>query len=87
MFDVSRRETFQSIPKWLGELESYSNSKGIVKMLIGNKQDLPNRAVTYQEAERYAQGNDMVYCETSAKTNFSVSEAFTELGKLVINHK
>jgi len=43
--------------------------------------------VTFQEAERYAHGNDMVYVETSAKTNFSVSEAFTECGKLVINHK
>jgi hypothetical protein len=41
-------------------------------MLVGNKIDLGNRAVTTQEGERMAKNNGMMFIETSAKTRIGV---------------
>lgn len=53
----------------------------IVIMLIGNKSDLVddepiNRAVTYQEASKFAKEKGLYYFETSAKTGHNVKESF-----------
>ena len=40
-YDVSRRETFDSIAEiWMKEVEMYSTVQGAVKAIIGNKLDL-----------------------------------------------
>lgn len=39
VYDITSRETFNNISKWLDETKSYSNDK-ITMMLIGNKTDL-----------------------------------------------
>jgi hypothetical protein len=40
-YDVSRRETFDSIGEiWMKEVEMYSTVSGAVKAIIGNKLDL-----------------------------------------------
>ncbi len=42
VYDITRRETFTHIEKWLEEVTSNS-SKSIVIILIGNKKDLENK--------------------------------------------
>jgi len=37
-------------------------------MLVGNKCDLPNRTVTYDEGMNYAKSHGLGYMEISAKT-------------------
>ena len=46
-------------------------------MLVGNKCDLPNRAVSYEEASEYAKQKKFSYLEVSAKTGANVKNAFT----------
>ena len=53
-------------------------------MLVGNKIDLGNRAVTTQEGEKMARNNGMMFIETSAKTKIGVMEAFEELVNKVL---
>jgi len=49
---------------------------------VGNKIDLANnRAVPYEEAEAYANENELLFFEASAKTGTNIIEVFTELGK------
>jgi GTPase SAR1 family protein len=44
-----------------------------VIFLVGNKCDLEaQRDVTYEEARQFAEENNLMYCETSAKTGQSV---------------
>ena len=44
-------------------------------MLIGNKSDLGNRrAVTYAEGESFASQHNLIFLETSAKTDDNVEE-------------
>jgi small GTP-binding protein len=42
VYDITRRETFTHITKWLEEVKMNS-SKAIVCILIGNKKDLENK--------------------------------------------
>ncbi len=78
VYDTSRRETFDKIDFWLQEVRS--NCRRPVKiMLIGNKTDLiDNRKVSTDEAKLFAMQNDIMFMETSAKTNLnnSVNNAF-----------
>jgi GTPase SAR1 family protein len=60
----------------------------MVLVLAGNKVDLESaREVTKEEAEEFAQTNNMLYIETSAKTKLCVENAFIEMIKLVIHNK
>ena len=39
MYDVTNRESFESITRWLSEIENHANEK-IVLSIVGNKADL-----------------------------------------------
>ena len=38
MYDVANRESFEALPRWYSELETYVSSS-VVKILVGNKVD------------------------------------------------
>lgn len=38
MYDVANRESFEALPRWYSELETYV-SKSVVKIIVGNKVD------------------------------------------------
>lgn len=76
VFDVTRRETFKHLEKWLQETRQFA-SQQICITLVGNKTDLnKKRAITREEAEEFAKEFDLSYIETSAKTADGVDEAF-----------
>ncbi|KAF0494343.1 ras-domain-containing protein [Gigaspora margarita] len=39
VYDVSKRESFDQLDSWFGELNTYCSSKDVVKMIVGNKVD------------------------------------------------
>eukprot|EP00461_Guttulinopsis_vulgaris_P004570 UN04572 len=76
VYDVTRRETFEHLTKWLEEARQYA-SPTMTIMLVGNKSDLSNhREVKYEEGQRFAQENGLIFIETSAKTAENVEKAF-----------
>ena len=81
VFDLTEKESFESLNNWLIEIEKNAN-KNVVKILIGNKCDLEDkRVISYSQAKDFADSNGLKYVETSAKTNNNVTEAFSEIGK------
>eukprot|EP00040_Diaphanoeca_grandis_P022497 m.120910 g.120910 ORF g.120910 m.120910 type:complete len:204 (-) comp28839_c2_seq1:163-774(-) len=79
VYDVSVRETFKDIAMWLSELDVYAPSDLIVKMLVGNKIDKPNREVSTKEGLDFAREKSMLFIECSAKNKIGVKQAFDEV--------
>ncbi|KAH3759743.1 small GTP-binding protein domain [Pelomyxa schiedti] len=81
VYDITKRQTFTNIVKWLHDIRTNAE-KEIVVMLLGNKTDLVDcREVTTEEAQAYAYTNNLLFFETSALSDINVNTAFTELLK------
>ncbi|NWJ01715.1 RB18B protein, partial [Crypturellus undulatus] len=79
VYDVTRKDTFTSLESWLNELDMYTTRSNIVKMLVGNKTDKPDREVERKEGLQFARKRSLLFIETSAKTQDGVLLAFEEL--------
>lgn len=86
MYDVTDRNTFVKLETWLNELNTYCNKTDIVKMVVGNKIDLPNREVSTEEGLQFARRYQTLYIESSAKTANGVKCCFEELVQKVYRH-
>ena len=84
VFDITRRESFDHLPRWLNEAKQNSANPNLVLMLIGNKADLEGqRQVSKAEAQAFADSNNMLYAEFSAKNAGDVEQAFRESARRV----
>eukprot|EP00612_Vaucheria_litorea_P002677 CAMPEP_0171458116 /NCGR_PEP_ID=MMETSP0945-20130129/3922_1 /TAXON_ID=109269 /ORGANISM="Vaucheria litorea, Strain CCMP2940" /LENGTH=206 /DNA_ID=CAMNT_0011983857 /DNA_START=105 /DNA_END=722 /DNA_ORIENTATION=+ len=87
VYDITRRDTFEGLHKWLEEVEIYHPSQGkdVIKLLIGNKVDCA-REVPREEAENWARSKGMIFLETSAKTQVGIQEAFSEVAHKIMEN-
>ena len=85
VFDLTERESFEHIGKWLDEINKYAK-ENVMRFLIGNKSDLVDkRKVSYEEARALANRLNIYYVETSAKNNINVSDFFQIATKDFLN--
>jgi small GTP-binding protein len=79
-FDVGDRASFEHIASWRQEFLNYADIRhpeSFPFVLLGNKCDVAERAVTETEAKALCcEFHDMPYFETSAKDNVNVQRAF-----------
>eukprot|EP00831_Metopus_contortus_P061464 TRINITY_DN5331_c0_g1_i1.p1 TRINITY_DN5331_c0_g1~~TRINITY_DN5331_c0_g1_i1.p1 ORF type:complete len:240 (-),score=30.07 TRINITY_DN5331_c0_g1_i1:64-783(-) len=87
VFDVTKRTTFEHAENWVKELRAQAEPN-IVIMLVGNKLDLCEpaeeskavpRAVSTEEAAKFADRYHLEYTETSAMAGTNVQDAFQNL--------
>ncbi|CAF1411717.1 unnamed protein product [Adineta ricciae] len=85
VYDIANRESYNAVANWLSDARSLA-SPNIVIILCGNKKDLDEqRQVTFDEASRFAEGNDLMFLETSAKTNENITESFLNCAQKILN--
>ena len=85
VYDITKQHTFQNVEKWLQELKDYADDN-IVVMLVGNKTDLANlRAVKTEDAQAFAETNELAFIETSALVSTNVVEAFEQIIQIYHN--
>jgi len=98
VFDISRPDTFRSIPAWIYEFWKYASKDELSKrpiVIVGNKSDLRDKventvpreiALNYAKKISKSLGFEVPYIETSALLGHGVDDAFEKLLLIVIRH-
>lgn len=90
VYDVTRPSTLNEAKQWCDEIWKFCGErKKIPIVLVGNKIDLridsPDaRFVDTEEGAKMAEELKVPFIETSALTGANITEAFTMLGKIVL---
>merc|ERR1712032_79543 len=85
LYDVTSRDSYNNLPTWLQDAREQA-WKDISIIAIGNKRDLKEeRQVSFLEATRFAQEQDILFLETSALTGENVQEVFHTLAQRILN--
>jgi Ras-related protein Rab-35 len=86
VYDVSSGDSFANVKRWLHEIDA--NCDVVNRILVGNKNDDPDRKVVLTEdARRFADQMGIKLFETSAKDNINVEEMFRSITTLVLKSK
>ena len=82
VFDVTTNESFQELQNWIDRCKQQTWEKEIVIAIAANKCDSKhNHQVDMNEVRKYAQEQDCVLFETSAKDGINITEMFEEMGQ------
>ena len=84
VFDVTNKDSFENIGMWIKEIQEKGEAN-VCKILVGNKCDSEDRNVTTEDGQKVAKEYNLQYFETSAKTNYNVSEIFNYLSRELLN--
>eukprot|EP01006_Ploeotia_vitrea_P045838 TRINITY_DN66973_c5_g2_i2.p1 TRINITY_DN66973_c5_g2~~TRINITY_DN66973_c5_g2_i2.p1 ORF type:complete len:223 (-),score=93.66 TRINITY_DN66973_c5_g2_i2:59-697(-) len=84
VYDITSRDTYNHLVSWLTDARTLARSD-ITVIVVGNKSDKKAaREVTLLEASRFAQENDLLFMETSAKTGECVDEVFLKCTQSIL---
>ncbi|WOL14922.1 hypothetical protein Cni_G23703 [Canna indica] len=76
VYDITKKQTFDNVQRWLRELRDHADSN-IVVMMAGNKSDLTHlRAVSESDGQVFAEKEGLSFLETSALESHNVEKAF-----------
>ena len=88
VYDITRKNTFDNIDKWITDLK-LNGDKNICIIILGNKSDLiDKREINKNDGIKKAEMYKIAFLETSALNGDNISKAFDELiEQIVINNK
>jgi Ras-related protein Rab-1A len=76
IFDITNKDSFDNIVNWIN-LSFDNNKNSVINFLIGNKCDQnSSRKVEESEAQQFAKEKDLIYLETSAKSDENIQKLF-----------
>jgi len=82
VFDVTKKESFESIQNWINEVTVYTG-KDVVMICLGNKNDL-KKGIDKKEIYEFQKKTGLEIINVSAKTGDGVEEAFKHIIELLI---
>ena len=85
---MTNAETFSHVRRWLDEISRYCDER-IVKILVGNKDDLGcvDKKVPTDDAKQYAREMNVNFYETSAKDGKNVDMVFHTVARLALRQR
>ena len=86
VYDITRKNTFDNIDKWIGDLKN-NGDENIIIYLVGNKSDLNDmREIRKDEAMTKSEKYNIAFSETSALYGDNINKIFQDLmEKVYIN--
>lgn len=85
VYDISSRESFLSLEKWLDEIRKNAD-KDVVIIIVGNKSDKSNdRKTSIAEAMTFCERMGLHYIETSALLLGDIEKAFFGIAEDIYN--
>ena len=85
MYDITNRESFDTISKWWEDIRDYKE-RDFPVILVGNKNDLEDeRKVKKEEGESKSKEYNAKFYEVSNKDGTNVEESSRELIKIVLS--
>lgn len=85
VYDISRRSSFDHLAQWLFDARQNAQPNMVI-ILIGNKNDLDHREVSYDEGAWFARQNGLFFLEASAKTGNNVEAAFLDTARQIYDN-
>lgn len=87
VFSVTDKKSFELLDKWINNINDSVDINSKILILAGNKADIEDdkREVSREEAENYANLNNFLYFETSAKSGLNIKEVFNKLYEDIFN--
>ena len=87
VFDLTDRNSFEKVREWMKQIQSYTQKDAIAIVLLGNKCDAENKAVSIKEAQEIADEFNLKFYETSAMNNINIEESFKQLSTEIMKIK
>jgi Ras-related protein Rab-5C len=84
-YDITNESSFNSIDFWIQELKYKVENENMILCLVGNKCDVSSdeRKISTAQGKKFAQENNMIFYETSAKTGEGVTDLFVTIANKV----
>ena len=86
VYDCTEEATFTNIANWLKQIDTHA-SQGVVKVLVANKIDLPNRIISTEKGQELADAHGLAFFECSAKTGANINELFTDVASKIVKDR
>ena len=82
VYDITRKDSFEQIKEfWINQVKEFGPS-GLILVLCANKSDLvKEERVDEEEARNYAKEIGALFCSTSAKKSYGISDLFLQIAK------
>ena len=85
VFDLTKKDTFDYLPKWIEELHTKGPGK-VPILIVGNKSDLTkDREVPIDEIQKKF-GNKYLYYDVSAKNGNNITLAFDKIRAQILSN-
>ena len=84
-YDITNESSFNSIDFWIKELKYKVENENMILCLVGNKCDVSqdDRKISTVRGKNFAEENNMIFYETSAKTGEGVKDLFVTIANKV----
>ena len=85
VYDITRKESLESVDNWIEECRKYSSNDNIITILVGNKCDKKEeREITEEEGENFKKNFSLdFFHETSALEGINIDNIFEESCKAI----
>ena len=83
VFDVTDIYALDNLEKWDTDLEYINTNPNIIKILVGNKIDSPDRYISAENAQKKANKFKYKYLETTCKDKKTIDNLFENIVKII----